>query len=304
MTRYRRIVAGVSALLLLAVAGCSKTQDTAPETKIFGRPPQINSASIDVSTNHVLCDYTLPFDIYFATSGGLQVTPGPLMIGATYTQFMFHANVSDPEGNSDIILVTASYAFGRPPEETSLVLFDDGSNSTTNPLVYTETGQVPTNCTSTGGQTTCNKATQISLKSNDPVANDGNFTRGFAFLILSTQLDELGGAYARNCIAIQAHQYPQGKAESAPGTTLSFRFDAVDKEGNLTTFPARQLATTGPASFECSGDDCLCCYVRCSTAGLSDPQPNCTPGDPSCCNCVGLPGMIGVGAPAGLCKSF
>ncbi len=312
---YRRLLTAITALALVAVLGCSKTQDTPAETKIFGQPPQINSASLDVSQRHVLCDFTQPYDSFFATNGDLlQVSPGPLMVGGTYTQFMFHANVSDPQGKNDIILVTASFTYGGGalPQETSLVLFDDGSSAAvTGLLVYQQTGAPPLNCRTIGGQVSCVRDDNIPLTSNDPVAGDGNYTRGYAFTNFSTSITELGSQVAQDCVAKQAKQFPDGKGVYATaGSTLSFRIDAVDKEGNLTPVNTRQTGTVGTSTFECSGDDCLCCFARCGTSGLTSPTPNCAPGALTtpdgmrCCNCAGLPGLIGPTEPAGLCIGF
>ena len=294
----RYIMAGALAMALLPAVGCSKTQDTAPQTKIFGQPPVIKSATLNVTQNTVLCDFTAAMDVALAQEG-MQVAPGPFVVGGTYTQFLFQAQVTDPNstpGNNDIILVSASGVIGASgsttPNETTLVMLDDGSSSAVNNFTYSQQGDFVIGCTTdSAGQTTCQKDENIPLTSNDPVANDGTYTRGFAFVNLNTSNNN-GSAFLHNCIAKQAHQFPQ--PGGVPNTQLTFRFDAVDKEGNLTTFPTRKSGVVGTSTFLCSGDACLCCYLQNVIGDVINPGGKCR----------GLPGMIGPANPTGLCNSF
>ena len=297
----RYIMAGALAIALLPVAGCSKTQDTAPQTKIFGQPPVFKAAPSlgPPSQRTVLCDFTLAVNAALQ-SQGLQASPGPIMLGGIYTQFLFQAQVTDPNstpGNNDVILVSASGIIGATssttPDETTLVLFDDGSNTAQNNFTFLQEGSlIPIACsTAPDGSVTCLKNNSIALTSNDAVANDGTYTRGFAFVNLSTPNPE-GVAQFHNCIALQAHQFP--KPLGPNDTTMTFRFDAVDREGNLTTYPTRLSGTVLPSTFICTGDDCFCCYIQNGIGEVKSPQGI----------CHGKSGMIGPSSPAGLCKSF
>ncbi len=296
----RYIMAGALALALLPVAACSKTQDTAPQTKIFGLPPVFKTAPSlgPPSQRTVLCDFTLAVNAVLQ-SQGLQASPGPVMIGGIYTQFLFQAQVTDPnstQGNNDVILVSASGVIGASsstiPEETTLVLFDDGSNSTQNSFTFLQEGSLITLACSSApdGSVTCVKNNTISLTSNDAVANDGTYTRGFAFVDVSTPNPE-GVQQFHNCIAVMAHQFPKPLPSV---TTMTFRFDAVDREGNLTTYPTRLSGHVPPSTFLCTGDDCFCCYIENGITAVTSPQGI----------CHGKPGMIGTTSPAGFCKSF
>jgi hypothetical protein len=297
----RYIMAGALAVALLPVAGCSKTQDTAPQTKIFGQPPAFKTAPTlgPPAPRTVLCDFTLAVNAVLQSTG-LQASPGPVIIGGTYTQFLFQAQVTDPNstpGNNDVILVSASGIIGASssttPEETTLVLFDDGSNSTQNNFTFPQDGSLISLACSTApnGSVTCGPNKSIPLTSNDAVANDGTYTRGFAFINVSTSNPEGIGQF-RNCVALMAHQFP--KTIGPTDTTMTFRFDAVDREGNLTTYPTRLSGTVPPSTFICTGDDCFCCYIKNGITEVVSPQGI----------CHGKPGMIGPQNPAGFCNSF
>ncbi|HEU4401016.1 MAG TPA: hypothetical protein VFT43_02810, partial [Candidatus Polarisedimenticolia bacterium] len=159
-SRWSSITFGLVAALMLA--GCSKTEDTAPERRVFGSPPAIESVSVVATQDTVSCDFTAAFDCAlindpcsfdynadpfqcpvtdptnpaydFDGPNIVHVTPGPLMIGGTYTKVHFEVKATDPEstpGHSDILLVSATYpvpdAKGEHPENT-IVLLDDGSH--------------------------------------------------------------------------------------------------------------------------------------------------------------------------------
>lgn len=285
------VLAGALALALLPLGACSKTQDTAPETKIFGQPPVFESTPIldPGLPESVSCDFTNAFNVGLPKRLGanLQVA-GPVFVGGTYTQLAMHAKVSDPNGLSDILLVSASFIpdpTATVKQEATLVLFDDGS---TLKFDYTQTGIVEEDCNSSSGTVTCQQAVSIKLTSNDPIKGDGNYTRQFALVNLNTQGP--GAAFFRDCVATQNHQAPFA---SQPGVQLSFRIDAVDNEGNLTTFPTRLLATAVPSTFTCSGDPCLCCFLRLGIQDVTSPDGQCR----------GLPGLFGPDAPQGFCNA-
>ena len=295
LTRNRRILLAILiAMGLLPVAGCSKTQDTHPETKIFGEPPVIESARIDPNTGSALCDFTDAFNFGLShnLSANVQVA-GPVVIGGTYTELTMEVKVSDPDpppagAKTDILLVSASFVPNptiTDKQELTLVLFDDGNALKFN---TTQTGIVDEDCSNTNGVVTCVNNSRIKLSSSDTLASDGIYTRRFALLNLNTQGP--GAAMFKDCVATKNGQAP---FTSVPGVQLSFRIDAVDREGNLTTDPTRLPITTTASAFSCSGDDCLCCYLRLGVGDVTSPDGQCR----------GLQGLYGPDYPDGFCNS-
>src|SRR6266700_1730187 len=56
----KRILSTLLPVALLAVMSCSKTQDTAPERRIFGSPPTIQTVTSSITTqSRVSCDFTI-----------------------------------------------------------------------------------------------------------------------------------------------------------------------------------------------------------------------------------------------------
>src|SRR6185436_19512662 len=127
-------------LLSLAVAvtlNCSKTQDTAPERRIFGEPPTIQSVEPDYvePQKHAECDFTDVVFALFCQSGIVDVeaqtgfgwtviqngdtrtikhedvesTDPGIIITGKYTELNFKVHVVDPNstpGNNNILLVS------------------------------------------------------------------------------------------------------------------------------------------------------------------------------------------------------
>jgi len=276
--------------------GCSKTQDTAPETRIFGSPPTIQNVALESggSTGVATCDFTDYFKSFLCL-GGLpsdQISPFPtITIETHYTEARFDVTVTDPESTSaasDILLVSASYVTTTAPKsEVSLVVLDDGSS---NKFVYNQQGTEPEFCDPAYCSTTCDPTrcscilAHYDLTSNDTTANDSVFTRGFAIVSGNMQLTSPTGVtvgnkgdFARNCIARSKQQFP-AFVDVPLGSSVEFKVEAVDKEGNLTTWPTKPAATFNQTTYRCLGDDCACCIM------LSN-QPN---------ECHGKPGMTGV----------
>src|SRR5262245_18145217 len=128
---------------LLAGAGCSKTQDTAPEQRIFGAPPVIQNVTSTGGAQNFDCDMTKVLEGFMCSLGVLlgqyTLSPGPdLTAHITYTDALVTAKIVDPEDTattSDILLATTSYQEPRtsptvPPNEISLVMFDGGGTNT------------------------------------------------------------------------------------------------------------------------------------------------------------------------------
>lgn len=136
----RRIKA-VGLLCLAASAfACSKTEDTAPERRIFGSPPSIESVEvIDIPASSAVCDWSEAVRHILTCDFGLDPAYipdpiGPVIVTTTYNEVIFQVQVTDPESTpsqTDILLVTASYITSKDgqPQEVSLVILDDGGTN-------------------------------------------------------------------------------------------------------------------------------------------------------------------------------
>jgi hypothetical protein len=273
-----------AAIVLLAagLGGCSKTQDTAPETRVFGEPPTIGSVTFEAQTQNFDCDLTITMQGYLCTGGGLTpsmyyFTPDePIEAHIGYTEFTFNVQVTDPESTesqSDILLVTAS--FQTPPgqgqaEETSLLLLDDGSDlefpwqQTQEPLDACVIGQ---SCFCTPGR--------YPLTSNDANAGDDIFTRKFGFIAQSETIPPNGFKFVESCMARMQHQAPF-PSSTYIGSDVPFKIEATDRAGSVIEWPERPVGHVEPTTWSCTGDQCACCVL--TAADLS--------------SCRGLPGII------------
>jgi len=290
----RPLLAATLSLLLLSL-GCSKTEDVAPEKKIFGDPPTIESVNFDVQDQfHFICNFTEIAVRRFCSETGvtdLQADPLGVVIEGTYTRLFVTARVTDrnttlnPDGSinrSDLLLVSASFTERdrpKPKPETTLVLFDDGSENTF-PQNQKKDG-VGEECIVDEATGKCSCSGKIyQLTSNDMTKNDSTFTRGFAFIGQGTN------PFLQDCIMKEEHEAP---FPVAPGTVFEFRIDAVDKAGNLATWGDRPTVRSGQDSFLCTGDECGCCLLTSSNPAVE---------------CKGKPGMPSVDYPAGICVSL
>jgi hypothetical protein len=298
MTARRTVVAAL-VMGLLASLACSKTQDTTPERRFFGQPPVIESVNFDPpdgSQTEIVCDVTEQMFASICVQDGVtgvELFPDFINVRINYTEGRLDAVVTDPntteEEGSDILLVAASFVLGEEDslEENTLVLFDDGS---TNTFPFEQTGTRNMNCSfDTFGNCSCSIGATISslLNSNDTTAEDGVFSRGMAFYSGSFNPNE--NSIVQYCIARDRHQSP--KQQVAAGTPISFRIDAVDRSGNLATFPESRDITVQTTTFTCEGDLCACCIATAS-GGFDQ--------------CRGLEGLKFIGNPTGpgLCQSF
>jgi uncharacterized Zn-binding protein involved in type VI secretion len=290
-----RTPAALALLLAAGVLGCSKTQDTAPATRIFGEPPKIGSASLVGQTNTFHCDLTLTFQAWFCSFGidraWYRFSPGSgagftgIEADISYTEFTFQVQATDPNSTaaqSDILLVTASYQTPPPtPEETSLLLLDDGGQLD---FPWVQTSGLPSICS--GNTCSCFNA-RYNLTSNDLSAGDGTFTRKFAFVTTpktGTPVTPINGGWLIDaCIASTQHEAP-ASSNVFLDRDVSFKIEATDREGNITEWPEKPSGHVGGTTWACKGDDCACCLT-------TTPDPT--------AECKGLPGVIATSPNAG-----
>jgi hypothetical protein len=258
---------------LAAGLGCSKTQDTAPESRLFGSPPVISTVSVVSRQGFAHCDFTAMaqtwiFENFGMTADQYQFVPGPnFVVDAGYAETVVNAHVQDPEDTpttSDILLVTVSFQIPTlpTPDEISLLMFDDGqSNQFLYKQMYDREGE---DCTVdvVNGIYTCGLAlNKYYLTTNDPVAGDHVFTRAFAYTTPGADVYSGSGLLLLDdCVASQNHQYPAAGTLVA-NKTLPLKIEAVDHEGNLTTWPNSPTTTIGPSSLHSATDECILCIL-------------------------------------------
>jgi hypothetical protein len=289
MRRYASVALIAVALLFGA---CSKTQDTAPETRLFGAPPVIQNATLvqSSSVGTATCDITDAFKGFLCMAGfpinTLNIQPLSVTVHYSEAQISVHATDPDsvPGGQNDILLVSASYQSsnqGSVPVESSLVVLDDGS---TNQFNYKQvTFEVLQACQAADPilcgdpSVSCGPA-EFKLTSNDTVLNDDTWTRGFA-LVAGTQdtlLTSPAGinvgsksTIASDCIAKVKGQFPAIAAVPV-GSDVKFKIEVVDRAGNLTQWPQPLTTTFGKTTWDCGPDICACCVLL-----SSDPGTDC-----------------------------
>jgi hypothetical protein len=300
----------------LLLGSCSKTQDTAPETRLFGAAPVIENAQLvrDSSVGTASCDMTDAIKGYLCANGyrpsDIDFTDH-VFINVHYTEAEIQIQAIDPDtkpgGQNDILLVGASYqssSSGTQKFESTLVVLDDGggaTGATNNQFTFqqrvTDIQQAcqpdPNLCADPNG-VSCGTAI-FKLNSNDPVANDNTWTRGFALLSGSTTFTGPPGItpgtrenFVQDCVAGQKHQFPV-LADVPVGTPVTFKIEVVDRAGNLTQWPQPLGITFDKTVYDCSGDVCGCCLL------LSN-QPD--------VECKGKPGLVGPGYPNGWCIAY
>jgi hypothetical protein len=254
------------------------------ERRIFGSPPTIEGVSFEANPQQAIrCDFANVVEGYLCDLGlpGIKADPG-VFIDGTFTHVRFEARVTDPDSTpaqSNVLLTSASFINPDTQMETTLVLFDDGSF---NVFPRLQKGNLPEDCTDEGfGVCTCNPKT-YGVRSGDSLANDTVFTRDLAFLDRSF----VPSGLLQDCILQQYRDVP---IDFVTGSTLEFRVEAVDRQGNLAAWPSRTSVTVGAGSYSCNGDECGCCLL--------------TSGDPTT-ECKGKPGMISVDFPSGICISL
>ena len=289
----RQAQAIVLAFGLMAFGGCSKTQDTAPETRIFGSPPVIQSVNVQTGSTPATCDITPIVEVFLVDFGlcpNMYTFLGNTVdINIQYSETTVTARIVDPEDTpttSDILLATTSYqpppAKGQTPEEISLLMFDDGQ---ANKFPYKQ--QVPGVFSTDPNNGTCGGSSgTYDLTTDDQTAGDHIFTRGFAFVFPGPGVGTRSLNLLSDCVAKTNHQFPTINSDIV-GKTFGLKIEAVDHEGNLTAWPLQPTVTPTASTFSCAGatDPCGCCLVS-----AEDPASACR----------GLPGIIITDPAAGL----
>jgi hypothetical protein len=251
---------------------------------IFGFPPDIESVSFDANPQQsVRCDFSAVVEGYLCSFGILGAIADPgVFIDGTFTHVRFEAKITDPDSTptrSDVLLATASFTNPDAPLEVSAVLFDDGS---ANAFPTLQHAILPEDCTDEGfGVCTCSPR-HYAVRSGDALANDAVYTRDLAFL----DRGSLSLGLLQDCIL---QHYGDVPIDFVPGSSLEFRIEAIDHEGNLASWPSRPAVTVGAGSYSCTGDACGCCFLT-----SADPVTE----------CVGKPGMPSIDFPAGVCLAL
>ena len=307
----KRFLPALLPIALLAFLSCSKTADTAPERRIFGSPPTIETVDPNFANPQtpVDCDFTDIVNALLCKNGILDAQPqtgrgwtkavdqdgNPIVvysdvptkvpgtfIEGTYTELSFRAKVTDPESTSqqsNILLVSASFVPPDSTTETSLVLFDDGS---TIDFPFEQRALVEESCDVDIPNQICTCSAAIyKINSGDLVKGDNLFTRKFAFA------DKNASGFLNDCVMRSKKEIP---VAADVGSTLQFKIEAVDRQGNLSTSPTKLPAVVGAGTFLCNGDSCGCCLLH-AFSQLTDIT-----------KCHGEPGMISPSqAPNGVC---
>ncbi|MGH9750469.1 MAG: hypothetical protein ACRD6R_11170 [Candidatus Polarisedimenticolia bacterium] len=291
-------MAAVVGTVALTVAGCSKTQDTAPETRVFGSPPVIESVSFQALPQAEFeCDYT-QFTIaymcaFYAIPGA--VLDGGIFISGKYTEVRMEARVLDPDSTpalNDVLLMGASFhkvdsGASGDIEEHTLVMYDDGSsNNFMRAQTSSQLGPLDCSIDEMTNECTCAGAFH-QLNTNDAVAGDDRFTRHFAFVTAGTADSGALGVLFHDCLMRDRHQFPQ-LATDLP--TYQFSFDAVDRKGNITRWHEQPIITVAETSAACRGDECACCLLR------EQVEPT--------TKCADLPGLVTPDYPNGVCRDL
>lgn len=302
-------------LLSLAVAAtlnCSKTQDSAPERRIFGEPPTIQSVDPNFvePEKQAMCDFTDVVEALFCQNGildvepqtgfGWTIVPDPntgnpiikhedvestipgVIINGNYTELNFKANVVDPNstpGNNNVLLVSSSFVTPQSHIETSLVLFDDGSEANF-PVEQQSYVAEDCNIDIPNGTCACSNA-RYNIKSGDANKDDSQYSRRFVVL------NRTAPGFLIDCI-MRSRNVVGVVAD--PHSTYNFKIEAVDRQGNLSAWPTSLTAETGDGRFACTGDSCGCCLLH-YFSQQTDLQ-----------SCADEPGMISPSAfPNGFC---
>ncbi|HUD72766.1 MAG TPA: hypothetical protein VMQ62_12465, partial [Dongiaceae bacterium] len=201
--------------------------------------------------------------------------------GGAYTEIRADGVVTDGDssgGTSDIASVGATYVASAGGFSGTLALLDDGSIAIGTQVQQSDVREA---CTGAPVPSACLTAS-YPFGSGDAPAGDDRFTRRFAVVNLATAGP--GAPFLADCIA-------RDRAISIlsgipAGAQLTASFTATDRAGTTTTATALPPAAIAASTFACSGDPCLCCYLR---FGVVDGP------------CLGLAGLVGPAAPAGLC---
>lgn len=258
--------------------------------QVFGYPPVIQQVEFAGGTESIACDETRVVELGACAFTGLPdlkaLAPGVILEG-TYTGLRMSALITDPDsspGHTDILLATASYSRpnpSAPPTAVSLLMLDDGSSASE---AYGQQSGWLQDCSDATPDACACRGAVYSSNSGDNAAGDDRYTRNVALVNPATN------PLVQDCIVEQTRRT---LLLLAPGDAIAFRFEAIDQEGNLTSWPTQPAVSAGTDTVTCTGDPCGCCL-------LLSPDPTAPP--PT--GCSGLEGMLSSALPDGLCRSF
>ena len=249
----------------------------------WAHAPVFEATLFTASPAAVQCDFTAAWNYALLNDTGIdvRVTPGPLLLGGAFTELRAEGHVTDGDsagGTSDIASVSADWVASVGGFLGGLALLDDGSVPTGTQVQQADVREA---CTGAPVPSECLTAS-YPFGSGDAPAGDGRFTRRVAAINLATAGP--GAPFLADCAALdRGVQILSGIPQ---GAEVAAMMSATDRAGTTTTGPAPPPVSIGASSFACSGDPCLCCYLR---FGVVDGP------------CLGLAGLVGPGAPAGLC---
>jgi hypothetical protein len=257
---------------------------------LFDGAPMIEAVETLSEAATVSCDFTREMEFAACAFTGLTdihaLSPGIFLEGS-FTAVRMSAVITDPDSSpaqSDILLATASYMktdpYG-PPTEVSLLLLDDGSSNT---FPFKQQASLLEDCSEAFPDACVCSGATYRLSSGDESSADDRYTRALAFVNPATHV------LLQDCLMRERHE---SALLMAPGDSIGFKFEAVDREGNLTSWPTQPVVSAGTDTLTCTGDPCGCCLML-----SSDPTA------PPPIGCSGLEGMLSSALPIGLCRSF
>jgi hypothetical protein len=259
-----------------------------------GYPPVIESVAVvqDSVDRVARCDLTAYLKGLLCANGipsGMFVEEPAASLTVGYSGAHLTARVTDPDsipGHEDVLLVAAEFPLAAPgapdPLHRDVTLLDDGGSlSTPFPQI---SAAAPEAC---GGDPECPSCSPAiyPLTSGDSTAEEHSFTRALAFVTTQGTFEGLTGItsqghypLALDCIAASGAREPIFIQRPA-GESVPFLVQAVDRAGNLDTWPGAPSLILEQTRYSCEADDCTCCIL------LSD--------SPSA-ECVGRQGLVGV----------
>src|SRR6185295_2516 len=111
------------------------------------------------------------------------------------------------------------------------------------------------------------------------------FTRKLALVDKLSMPYPGNDGYLLDCVARDTGDTP---ILASRGDVYNFKVEAVDRQGNLATWPVKLPAVVGSSTFSCNGDPCACCVKLQSDFSV----------------CSQLDGVFTPDFPNGLCKTF
>jgi hypothetical protein len=257
------------------------------EAGYYGPPPEIHSVSTQLFRDKVQCDVTETLVAQICTLGVPGVVPtAPIVLDSTYDMLVVAADVTDRDStteHNDIVEVRADLApFADLFVAYRIPLLDDGSSTVETQLQRSDLwGGKDCDYDPIIGLCECGLA-RYPTYSGDSSSDDGRYTREMGLFSNATPSETV------DCFLEARSRTPLvGLDDGAPAEV---RLRAVDRQGNVTTWPDTFELTTGAGSLACSGDECGCCLILNPYFFLEF--------------CRGKPGMTSPDIPQGLCNIF